>query len=83
MNSQTDLETLKLSDKVVTTTINIFKIHSNYDQIVSYLKHSKEHKEQLALVKNAFQGTLRSLQRLEEKLNQDHTNPPCLKYYGK
>ena len=84
MNSQEsmDLETLALGDKVVNATINIFKLKSNYAQIVNYLEHSKQQKHQLEVVKNAFQDILRAVNCLEEKLTQDHT-PPCFKYAGK
>ena len=81
-SQQTDLETLTLKDKVVAATINVFKIQANYDKIKSYIKFCNIHKEQLALVKDAFQATLSSLQSLQQTLYPEHSNTPCLNYNG-
>ena len=83
MNSQesTDLETLALGEKVVNATRNIFKLKSNYAQIINYLEHSKQHKHQLEVVQSAFQDIVWALNFLEEKMTQDHT--PRFRYAGK
>ena len=77
---ETDLESLRLGEKVISATRKIFKLDSKSEEIKHYFLHAKSrwHHED---VQKTFENLNRSIAFLEDKLGEHQT--PRFRYTGK
>ena len=76
---ETDLESLKLGEKVISATRKIFKLNSKLEEIKKYVSNATSATKNATSgepeddVENAFENLNRSVTFLEEKLGEDQS----------
>ena len=83
---ETDLESLKLGEKVISATRKIFKLNSKLEEIKKYVSNATSATKNATSgepedVEKAFENLNRSVTFLEEKLGEDQS--PHFRYTGK